>query len=72
MVPLSHVLRQWAAMELVIALTHHARAMKQVDPTIKIFWNDNDLDAEKIANFLKITGPGVMDGAEFHGAMHVA
>eukprot|EP00041_Stephanoeca_diplocostata_P035070 m.1224826 g.1224826 ORF g.1224826 m.1224826 type:complete len:595 (+) comp24627_c0_seq9:70-1854(+) len=48
-------------------IANHARAMKQVDPTIKIFWNDNDLNAGKIANFLKITGPGVMDGAEFHG-----
>lgn len=49
--------------------TDHARAMKKVDPTMKIFWNDNDLDAEKITDFLKITGPGVMDGAEFHGTL---
>jgi hypothetical protein len=49
--------------ELIVA---HARAMKQVDPTLKAFWNDNDLSPDHLTAFLKTAGE-VMDGAEFHG-----
>ena len=36
--------------ELIAA---HARAMKKVDPTLKAFWNDNDLSPDHLTAFLK-------------------
>jgi hypothetical protein len=47
-------------------IAEHARAMKQVDPTLKAIWNDNDLSPIHLTSFLKTAGD-VMDGAEFHG-----
>jgi hypothetical protein len=44
----------------------HAQAMKAVDPTLKVFWNDNGLGPAGLQKFLKATGD-TMDGAEFHG-----
>lgn len=43
-----------------------AHAMKAVDPTLKAFWNDNDLNPASLKAFLAAAG-SVMDGAEFHG-----
>ena len=44
----------------------HAQAMKAVDPNIKIFWNDNNVKASRIADYLAIAGDWA-DGVEFHG-----
>jgi hypothetical protein len=30
----------------------HARAMKEVDPSLKAFWNDNDLSPSHLKAFL--------------------
>merc|ERR1719506_287843 len=40
--------------------------MKEVDPTIKVFWNDNDQSPDRLKSFLAEAGKAV-DGAEFHG-----
>eukprot|EP01050_Picozoa_sp_SAG11_P025607 SAG11_NODE_5838_length_1452_cov_0.980044_1_plen_122_part_00 len=40
--------------------------MKAVDPSLKAFWNDNDLSPSHLKAFLQTAGD-VMDGAEFHG-----
>ena len=48
-------------------IARHATAMKAVDPTLKCFWNDNDVGPDALKAFLAATGPGVMDGVEFHG-----
>jgi len=34
----------------------HAQAMKAVDPTIKIFWNNNGADPQHVKDFLAIAG----------------
>ena len=47
--------------------TEHAVAMKKIDPTMKLFWNDNAMDAEKLDEFLSSTAGALMDGCEFHG-----
>ncbi len=47
-------------------IAEHARAMKEVDPTLKAIWNDNALSPAHLTDFLKTAGD-VMDGAEFHG-----
>jgi len=44
----------------------HAEAMKKVDPTMKVFWNNNNMGPNNLQDFLNSTGD-VMDGAEFHG-----
>jgi hypothetical protein len=44
----------------------YAAAMKAADPTILIFWNDNEADAGRIALFLANDG-GTSDGLESHG-----
>lgn len=44
----------------------HVVAMKQVDPTLKAFWNNNNMSPTNLKAFLEETGD-VMDGAEFHG-----
>ena len=44
----------------------HAQAMKAVDPTIKIFWNDNEADPQRMLDYLAIAGAWA-DGYEFHG-----
>jgi hypothetical protein len=44
----------------------HALAMKEEDPTIQIFWNNNGMTPKNLKQFLAETGD-VMDGAEFHG-----
>ncbi len=44
----------------------HAQAMKAVDPTIKIFWNDNGADPQRMKTYLAIAGEWA-DGYEFHG-----
>ena len=44
----------------------HAEAMKEVDPTLLAFYNDNALDGKALKKFLGEVG-GVIDGAEFHG-----
>ena len=49
--------------ELIAA---HARAMKAVDSTIRVFWNDNSLSPALLKRFLSTAG-SVVDGAEFHG-----
>ena len=51
-------------------ILRHAVAMKKIDPTMKVFWNDNNLGPNQLKKFLKETG-GVMDGAEFHGKWFV-
>jgi hypothetical protein len=55
----------------------HAAAMKTVDPTLRIFWNDNGADPNQMKNWLgamhadQTTYPGkagdYADGYEFHG-----
>ena len=44
----------------------HAKAMKAVDPSIKLFWNDNEGDPEAIRTFLA-NDDGTADGYETHG-----
>ena len=44
----------------------HARAMKEVDPAIKIFWNDNNVNPKRLKKYLSIAGKWA-DGCEFHG-----
>ena len=48
------------------SIAKHARAMKEVDPTMLIFWNDNDQSPSRLKDFLSTAGDAV-DGAEFHG-----
>ncbi len=48
------------------AFVDHARAMKAVDPTIKIFWNDNHVNPKRLKKYLAIAGEWA-DGCEFHG-----
>ncbi|VGO21878.1 hypothetical protein [Pontiella sulfatireligans] len=52
----------------------HAAAMKTVDPTIKIFWNDNGADPDNMQAWLTSVHPDYpgragdyADGYEFHG-----
>ena len=52
--------------ENTLRIAEHVRAMKAVDPTLKAFWNDNDIQPSDLRAFLKATG-SLMDGAEFHG-----
>jgi len=40
--------------------------MKEVDPDMKILWNDNGQSPERLKKFLEVAGDAV-DGAEFHG-----
>ena len=47
-------------------IAEHALAMKAVDPTIKVFWNDNNQSPSRLKDFLATAGDAV-DGAEFHG-----
>ena len=47
-------------------IAKHARAMKEVDPTMQIFWNDNNQSPSRLKDFLSTAGDAV-DGAEFHG-----
>ena len=44
----------------------HAKAMKEVDPTIKIFWNNNHANPQHVKDYLAIAGAWA-DGFEFHG-----
>jgi len=44
----------------------HAKAIKQVDPSAKLFWNDNLLNEARMQQFLDIAGE-YADGVEFHG-----
>lgn len=44
----------------------HARGMKAVDPSMKIFFNDNGLQPKVLKTFLGTVG-SLVDGAEFHG-----
>ena len=44
----------------------HAAAMKDVDPAIGVFWNDNAGDPHRIREFLAHDG-GTADGYETHG-----
>ena len=44
----------------------HAEAMKREDPEIKIFWNDNPGNPERIKRFLR-HDRGMADGYETHG-----
>merc|ERR1712215_17628 len=46
---------------------NHALVMKSVDPTIKILFNCNWLDADHLQTFVKAVGEELVDGAEFHG-----
>lgn len=48
------------------ALAAHARAMRAVDPSATIFFNDNSLQPAQLERFLGEVGDAV-DGAEFHG-----
>ena len=57
---------QAAKLENTLRIAHHVRAMKAVDPTLKAFWNDNDIQPNDLHAFLNATGD-LMDGAEFHG-----
>eukprot|EP00947_MAST-08B_sp_MAST-8B-sp1_P001296 g1296.t1 len=50
----------------------HAGALKAVDPTMKIFFNENAMTPKILKKFLKDVEraggrPGLVDGAEFHG-----
>mmetsp|Transcript_22243 Transcript_22243/g.63118 ORF Transcript_22243/g.63118 Transcript_22243/m.63118 type:complete len:576 (+) Transcript_22243:67-1794(+) len=54
------------AMKYAERIKNHALAMKKVDPTMKVFWNNNDMSPSNLKAFLKATG-AAMDGAEFHG-----
>jgi len=47
-------------------IKNHAVAMKEVDPTLKVFWNNNGMNPSNLKAFLEEAGD-VMDGAEFHG-----
>ncbi len=44
----------------------HARAIKSVDPSAKLFWNDDYVNEKRLAKFLAIAGE-YADGVEFHG-----
>jgi len=44
----------------------HAREIKRVDPSAKLFWNDNAVDRDRLRKFLAIAGD-YADGVEFHG-----
>jgi hypothetical protein len=44
----------------------HAKEIKGVDPTAKLFWNDNAVNEVRMRKFLAIAG-GYADGVEFHG-----
>ncbi len=48
------------------AFVDHAKAMKAVDANIKIFWNDNYINPQRLKEYLSIAGEWV-DGCEFHG-----
>jgi hypothetical protein len=54
-----------------IRIAAHARAMKAVDPSLKVFWNDNAIGPSELATFLNITGD-LMDGVEFHGMVFLS
>lgn len=45
----------------------HVTAMKHVDPTMRVMWNDNEMDATKLRSFLSSAAGPLMDGVEFHG-----
>eukprot|EP00040_Diaphanoeca_grandis_P031659 m.189837 g.189837 ORF g.189837 m.189837 type:complete len:476 (-) comp32388_c2_seq2:159-1586(-) len=47
-------------------IREHALAMKKLDPTMKIFFNDNGLNPNALEKFLKVVGTAI-DGGEFHG-----
>ena len=47
-------------------IAEHALAMKAVDPTMKVFCNDNNQSPSRLKDFLATAGYAV-DGAEFHG-----
>ena len=49
------------------ALAAHARAMRAVDPTAKIFFNENAITPASLERFLNEVGNDVFDGVEFHG-----
>lgn len=44
----------------------HAREMKRVDPSAKLFWNDDFISETRLRRFLAIAGE-YADGVEFHG-----
>ena len=48
------------------AFVDHAKAMKAVDPAIKIFWNDNSVNPKRLKEYLTIAGKWA-DGVELHG-----
>jgi len=44
----------------------HAKEIKRVDPSAKLFWNDNAVNEVRLRRFLEIAGD-YADGVEFHG-----
>ena len=44
----------------------HAKEIKKVDPTAKLFWNDNSVNPRRLTRFLSVAGD-YADGVEFHG-----
>ena len=56
-----------AALGNAEALAAHARAMRAVDPTAKIFFNENAITPASLERFLNEVGNDAFDGVEFHG-----
>lgn len=58
------------------SIIEHAAAMKAVDPTLKVFWNDNGVNYVSITNWLNVMHPDQIkypgrlgdyaDGVEYH------
>lgn len=44
----------------------HAKAIRQADPSAKLFWNDNTVNEARMRRFLQVAGDHA-DGVEFHG-----
>ena len=59
--------RAAAAEKLAADAIAHARAMRAVDPTAKIFFNENAITPASLERFLNEVGNDAFDGVEFHG-----
>lgn len=55
----------WSIAESAGYFVQYAQAMKAADPDIRIFWNDNDVNTNRLRVFLSVAGDWA-DGVEFH------
>ena len=48
-------------------IAQHARAMKEVDPTIKTFFSSNEIRPVSLERVMRQVGVGLLDGVDLHG-----